>query len=312
MSEETVNFFQPKNDFNLEINVFPFDMLKIFRNNSFVQLVGASGSGKTTISLQIALSYCKLNKKVVYIDANGFVTQEQLKSFGLLPFQNKLFFLTSINSFDTLENILDDVIANEKIDLIVIDSIAALVNEGYLNLKRKGRQKGISITNNNTNYDSRPLNLFIRKYKAIANSFEIHFLLVNDFRNKISMPKGTIEKRFGVKAVDTASTSILELLPLPSTIKYKKIKDIFKPLTNGKVMSLKIVKSDNCTPNLIIPIFLEFGHGISLVHAVLYYVMVKKQSFKTLSVTGVEQLKSAIISEFLKYKDDIYDFYLKE
>lgn len=297
---------------NIETNIFPFDMLKVFKNKSFVQLVGASSAGKTTISLQIALSFCKLNKKVVYIDANAFVTQNQLKSFGLLPYQNKQLFLTNINSFEHLEGVLDDVISNEKIDLIIIDSIAALVNEGYLNLKRKGRQKGISITNNNTNYDSRPLNLFIRKYKAVANSFGINFLLVNDFRNKISMPKGTIEKRFGVKAVDTASTSILEIVPLPSTTKYKKFKDVFKPLTNGKSMGIKIVKNDICHPDLMIPIFLEFGQGISLAHTVIYYTMVKQNNFKALSLKMVEQLKQAAISDFYKYKDDIYDLYLKE
>lgn len=293
-------------------NILPFDMLKTFYGGSFVQLAGESCIGKTTIALQLALAFCQSNKRVLFIDANNTITDFRLKQCGLSNYLDKEFVYSKINSFEEVEEFLDENISTKKFNLIIIDALPALINTGYLNLKRKGRDKGISIMNNNTNYDSRPLNLFIRKYKAVACEYNLNFLLINDFRNKIVMPKGTVEKRFGVKSLDCASTTILELISLPNKAIYRKFKDIFKPLNNGTTLAIKVVKSNTCKPDFLIPIFLEFGLGLSLIHNIIFYCMTKSQKFEALTLDKVSNYKSSSIQFYLKNRNEILEFYLKE
>ena len=48
------------NERHIITNILPFDELKILGSSKFIQLVGESGTGRTSIALQIALAYCSI------------------------------------------------------------------------------------------------------------------------------------------------------------------------------------------------------------------------------------------------------------
>lgn len=100
------------------------------------------------------------------------------------------------STFGDVERIIDNAMSKVNFDLIIIDSIACLINNGFVDEKRS-----ISIETNNSNLNSRPLTLFLNKYNAIAKSSKTSFILVNQFRNKVDMKVGTILKEFA-KALD--------------------------------------------------------------------------------------------------------------
>lgn len=267
----------------IKTGLLPFDNLKIFNTcGTFIQLVGETNCGKTSISLQVALGFCKQEKNVVYIDSEGVINETRLHKIGLSEYCNTNFFYVRENDFKEVETVLDKMIATGKIDLVIVDSLPGLINSGYLNLEAKGKKKGISIDNNNTNYESRPLGLFIHKYKAISSNFGVNFLLINGFRNKIDRRIGTIKKRFGVKTLDYSSTTILEICEtIPKDERIKQFKDLFKDLPNGIPLCLKVIKSNVIQQDIGFPFFFEYGIGISSFHYLVYFLWESKLIIKS-------------------------------
>ena len=132
--------------------------------SSSLQLVGEAGTGKSTIALVIAKNICNQEKRVIYVDSEGSVTTELIESLGLQEhIENKTFIYIRESTFTNVEKYLDMLLDTDTISLVIIDSLAMLVNQGFTNLKN-----GISITTNNTNYATRPLVMFMSKYKSLA------------------------------------------------------------------------------------------------------------------------------------------------
>lgn len=197
------------NERHIITNILPFDELKILGSSKFIQLVGESGTGRTSLVLQIALAYCVQGLNVILVDSDGHLTEQKLDMFS--EYRNKNFIFIKESLFNELEQILDGLISTGEIDLIIIDSLPSLINDGYI-IRKKGKKKTISIDNNNTNYDSRPLGLFINKYHSICSRTGMSMLLVNGYRNKISKLKGTVQKRYGLKTLDYSCSDIVEII----------------------------------------------------------------------------------------------------
>ena len=94
------------------------------------------------------------------------------------------FVLLKESDFDTVSNYLDKCLKSKYFKLIVIDSLASMVSNCYTDLDSVKDVK--SLTNNNTNYESRPLNLFINKRISIVQQClsDLSFVLQNIIRIK--------------------------------------------------------------------------------------------------------------------------------
>ena len=195
---------------------------------TFVQILSESGLGKTTIALQIAASYCSLDKKVVYVDTESSVSNEILTSTGVIEYLNKSFFYIRESTFDEVEKYLDKFINTNEISLIIIDSLPNLINKCFTDLK-----KGVSITTNTTLYTSRPLTNFMNKYKSLANAKKFSLLFTNHYRQRIDMTKGSINKEYGGKNVKYNSDVLLKINKITSTGINKDFKSMFEPLKDG-------------------------------------------------------------------------------
>ena len=182
---------------------------------SKIQFVAESSTGKSTLALQICKNFCKKGLNVLYVDTENSVTKELLKSSECFEYySNNIkdcgeFVLLKESDFNTVSDYLDKCFKSKYFQLIIIDSLASLVSNCYIDVESSKDVK--LLTNNNTNYESRPLNLFINKYSNLANKYNVALLYINQYRNKVDPKNGTILKEFGNKIVRYNSDIIIKI-----------------------------------------------------------------------------------------------------
>lgn len=254
ISKSLPNYFEEIEIVKSEIFILDFMLKNGLELGSTVQLVSESGIGKSTIALQIASNICKQGKKIIYIDSEGSVTREILETTGNKEYLNNNFFYIRESTFSNVEKYLDMYLATNEISFVFVDSLASLINEGYTNLK-----DGISIMSNNTNYATKPLVMFINKYHSLSISKKFCLIVINQYRNKVDMRKGTILKEFGSKNVKYQSDVIIKISPITSQSRHKD----FKGLNSGVTLEFETIKSNKTSPGISYPFFLLYGKGIS-------------------------------------------------
>lgn len=252
---------------------------------SKIQFVAESSTGKSTIALQISKNFCEQELNVLYIDTENSITNELLKSTGCFKYYTQeddgigRFLLIKESDFNTVSNYLDIFIKQKYFNLIIIDSLASMINNCYVDID-SSKKEVKEITNNNTNYESRPLNLFINKYSCLANKYNVAILYVNQYRNKVHPVNGTILKEFGNKIVRYNSDIILKIKKEQETSEQndgKRIKGIWQdennmfsndvtlnknlPPTHSKLL-LTLEKSNKKLTNTSVETYIKYGFGI--------------------------------------------------
>lgn len=95
---------------------------------SSYSLWGPAGCGKSTLSAQVARSFCRQGKKVVLLDSERAWNDKQLESFGLSQFKSGgLLFHLTVRDYSELEEIckaLSD--SDDGVSLVIIDSISEI------------------------------------------------------------------------------------------------------------------------------------------------------------------------------------------
>lgn len=290
------------------------------------QIVAESSTGKSTIALQICKNICEQGFDVLYIDSENSITSELLKSTGYDEYCNKVtgnkvgnLVLIKESEFDEVSKILDEFICLGRFKLIVIDSLASLVNKCYTNIGPTGKVK--EVTNNNTGYESRPLNLFINKYSTLSKKYNFAILYINQYRNKIDMKKGTILKEYGNKIVRYNSDIIINIKrdkdgiwqDENNLISTDAKKNVGKPPTHAKLI-FTLDKSNKMLRETSIETYIKYGYGIddsidkilSLIRtgeikkSGKYYMLYGNQS-----IDGFEKL----INEIYTNVDEFYNYY---
>lgn len=119
---------------------------------SITQIYGPPGSGKTNISLILAVNVAKQGKKVVYIDTEGGISVDRIKQLAkedMDKVANNILVLEPNTFYDQYENLklVDSMISSKvhDVDLIVLDSAVALyrVEENKNKSNLLGKQMSI-------------------------------------------------------------------------------------------------------------------------------------------------------------------------
>lgn len=274
--ESELNGIELKYERN-KLNIQPLDLILnggILNCSDIIQLVGETMTYKTCLALEISKLYCNRKKHVLYIDSSGNINDERLDSYGLLSDSREFFHFYKMSSFDDVCSILDRYIMTDELSLIVIDSVADLINKGYFNLElnSKGKTTGIDVDNKNSNYDSKPLSSFIKKYTKLATNKGYSMILINQMRTKMVKKIGTVERRYGPKILDYSCTYILHLMEC-------KTNELFEGMNtlDGVIpFYIKVVKSSNCLTGKKYPVLMESGKGISQSYIIIHYLLKHK------------------------------------
>ena len=287
----------------IKSDIYPIDQILSggLELGSFVQFIAESGVGKTTIALGLSKDLCDKDYNVLYIDAEKSVSREILETTGVNNFVGRNFFLVKESEFSTVEDVLDKFISTDEINFVIIDSLAALINSCFTNIASKKDKK--SIMTSNTSYNSVPLTKFMDKYKAIAGSKKICFILINQYRNKINMKTGATDKAYGSKNTIYNCDAVIKIVPA-STYKEKEFYDLTKDVENGKSLVFEIFKSNKLKPGFSVPAFLRYGKGLICRWNYIYQLIKldairKNGSYYSLFYEG-EEIKAQGIISFVK------------
>ncbi|MEI6222584.1 MAG: recombinase RecA [bacterium] len=190
-----------------------------------IEIFGPESSGKTTLSLHIVGEAQKLGGVCAYIDAEHAMDPDYTKKLGVNI--NDLLISQPDNGEQALE-IVESLVRTGKIDVIVVDSVAALTPkdeiEGDMGAYHVGKQ-------------ARLMSQALRKLTAIVARSKTVVIFINQIRMQIGVMFGNPETTPGGKALKFYTSVRLDIRKIAQI---KKGEEIVGSRTRVKVVKNKV------------------------------------------------------------------------
>lgn len=225
-----------------------------------IEIYGPESSGKTTLAQHIVAEVQRHGGLAAFVDAEHALDPEYAKMIGV---KTKDLFISQPDTGEQALEIVETLVRSNAIDVVVIDSVAALVPKAELEGDMGDSHMGLQ---------ARLMSQALRKLAGIVSKSKTTVIFINQIRMKIGVFFGNPETTTGGNALKFYASVRIEVRRAAQIKQGEKI--------TGNRVKAKIVKNKIAPPFKTCEFDIMYNEGISLAgdlldQGVLYNVITK-------------------------------------